>query len=99
MRMNEGQLSEQLFRRWVNLCEQTWISLSERHRQTTSRAVEIFLVETTMGIPTLPLALPQVKPPTRPTGPAASPKPRNIDKPFIRPIASLARDLPPLPPF
>jgi len=68
MRMNEGQLSEQLFWRWVNLCEQTWISLSERHRQTTSRAVEIFLVETTMGIPTLPLALPQVKPPHAPHG-------------------------------
>ena len=32
MRMNEGQLPEQLFWRWVNLCEQKWISLSERHR-------------------------------------------------------------------
>jgi hypothetical protein len=32
MRMNEGHLSEQLFWRWVNLCEQKWISLSERHR-------------------------------------------------------------------
>ena len=32
MRMNEGQLPEQLFWRWVNLCEQKGISLSERHR-------------------------------------------------------------------
>ena len=33
MRMNEGQLSEQLFWRWVNLCEQKWVNLRERHRQ------------------------------------------------------------------
>ena len=32
MRMNEGQLPEQLFWRWVNLCEQKGISLSERPR-------------------------------------------------------------------
>ena len=32
MRMNEGQLSEQLFWRWVNLCEQKGISLTGRYR-------------------------------------------------------------------
>jgi len=34
MPMNEGQLSEQLFWRWVNLCEQKWIRLSERQRES-----------------------------------------------------------------
>ncbi|MEN9635801.1 MAG: hypothetical protein RL077_4205, partial [Verrucomicrobiota bacterium] len=32
MRMNKDQLFEQLFWRWVNLCEQKWISLTGRHR-------------------------------------------------------------------
>ena len=76
MLVNERQLSEQLFWRQVNLCEQNWISLSERHHQATSHAVKIFSVEATMGNPTLPLARPQVKPPTR----AASASLRKVKK-------------------
>jgi hypothetical protein len=35
MGMNESQLSEQVFWRWVNLSEQKWINSSERHRLAT----------------------------------------------------------------
>ena len=61
MCMNKGQLSEQLFWRWVNLSEQKWVNSSERHRLATfspeAKSERLWpIAKTELGGPVTPVA-------------------------------------------